>query len=69
MAREAAVLGLLLWNTSEKEMRSIHAALAAGLENGSIRPVVGRELPLPEAPKAHHLIMEAPAYGKTVLIP
>ncbi len=69
MVREAAVLGLLLWNTTDREMRSIHAALGAGLENGTLRPVTGRELPLAEAAKAHHLIMEAQAYGKTVLIP
>ncbi|HKA52124.1 MAG TPA: zinc-binding dehydrogenase [Candidatus Binatia bacterium] len=47
----------------------MHAALVAGLENGSLRPVIGQEFPLAEAPKAHHAVIEASAYGKIVLIP
>jgi hypothetical protein len=31
--------------------------------------VVGRELPLAEAPRAHRLIMERPALGRLVLVP
>ena len=50
-------------------MASIHAALAAGLENGTLRPVVGREMPLADAPRAHQAVMEPGAYGKIVLIP
>lgn len=69
MSREASILGLLLWNATEKETRSIHAALGAGLENGTLRPVVGREMPLPDAPLAHHAVMESSAYGKIVLVP
>jgi len=48
---------------------SLHAALEAGLANGTLRPVVGRELPLAEAARAHHEIMETRAFGKIVLIP
>jgi NADPH2:quinone reductase len=69
MRRDAAILGMVLFNASECEMFSIHAALAAGLENGTLSPVVGRELPLHEAARAHHEIMESNAYGKIVLIP
>ena len=50
-------------------VNSIHAALAAGLENGTLRPIVGREMPLSDAPLAHHAIMQPGAYGKIVLIP
>ena len=32
-------------------------------------PVVGKELKLAEAPRAHRLLMESSAYGKIVLIP
>ena len=69
MAREAAILAVLLWNVSPDEMASIHAAIAAGLENGTLRPVVGKELPLAEAPRAHKEVLEPGAFGKIVLIP
>lgn len=69
MSRDAAILGMVLFNASESEIGSIHAALGAGLENGTLRPVTGKELPLAEAPRAHHEIMESSAYGKLVLIP
>jgi NADPH2:quinone reductase len=69
MRRDAAVLGMILMNASEREISSIHAALAAGLENGTLCPVIGREMPLYEAARAHHEIMETSAFGKIVLIP
>ena len=41
----------------------------AGLANGTLNPVVGREIPLAEAPRAHEAVMEPGALGKIVLIP
>ncbi len=69
MAREAAILGLILVAATDAELASILAAIVAGLETGTLRPVVGRELPLAEAPQAHQLVMESGAYGKIVLVP
>ncbi len=69
MGRDAAVFGMALLNASAEEMASIHAALGAGLANGTLTPVVGKELPLAEAAQAHHLVIESSAYGKIVLIP
>jgi NADPH2:quinone reductase len=69
MTREAEILGMTLFGATDKEFKAIHAALAAGLANGTLTPVVGRELPLAEAAKAHHDIIEKKAYGKMVLIP
>ncbi len=69
MVRDAAVLGMLLFNASERDLKSVHSALFAGLENGVLRPIVGKELPLAEAPKAHEDILNSSAYGKIVLIP
>jgi NADPH2:quinone reductase len=69
MARDAAVHGMLLFNAAEKELASIHAALVAGLANGTLRPVVGQELPLADAPRAHEAVMEPGAHGKIVLVP
>lgn len=69
MSHHGAVLGLMLFNASERERLAILAALEAGLENGTLRPVVGKEFPLAQAAKAHHEIMESRAYGKIVLVP
>jgi NADPH2:quinone reductase len=69
MRRDTSILGINLLNASQAELASIHAALVAGLENGTLRPIVGRELPLREAPAAHQAVMEPGAYGKIVLIP
>ena len=69
MARDASIHGMLLFNTPEKELAGIHAALVAGLANGNLRPVVGAELPLAEAPQAHERVMSPGAHGKIVLIP
>ena len=48
---------------------SIHAALGAGLANGTLNPVIGREFPLVQAAEAHGAVMEAGAFGKIVLVP
>lgn len=69
MRREAAILGMLLYNASDKELASMHAAFVEGLGNGTLRPVVSRELALAEAATAHHAVMEASTFGKIVLIP
>ena len=69
MAREATVLGMMLFNATPQEMASVHAALVAGLEAGTLRPVVGRELPLSDAARAHEEVLKPGAYGKIVLIP
>jgi NADPH2:quinone reductase len=69
MGKDAAIFAMLLWNIPDPAAASAHAALVAGLENGTLRPVVGKEMPLGEAPRAHRAVMEPGAYGKIVLIP
>ena len=69
MQRDAAILGVSLGNASERELGSMHAAFFAGLASGTLRPVIGQEFPLADAPKAHHAVIESRAYGKIVLIP
>jgi NADPH:quinone reductase len=69
MTRDAAVFGMALWNSSERELASIHAAIGAGLAGGVLKPVVGTELPLRDAAKAHVQVLAPGAYGKIVLIP
>ncbi len=69
MGKEASILGMTLFNASEKELASMHAAFAAGLTNGTLRPIVSREIPLAEAATAHHAVIEASTLGKIVLVP
>ena len=69
MARRASVRAFTLWAAEPAEVNEIHAGLVAGLGNGTLRPVVGKQLPLAEAARAHREIMEPGAVGKVVLIP
>src|SRR5437762_3419497 len=69
MGRDAAILGMTLFNVTDTEFVEIHAALVAGLDNGTLNPVVGREFALAEAARAHEAVMEPGALGKIVLIP
>ncbi len=69
MTRDASVHAFVLWNIPADAAADTHAALIAGLENGTLRPVVGKEQPLGEAVRAHKEVMEPGAFGKIVLIP
>jgi len=69
MSRRATVRGFTLWSATAAESVEIHAAIAAGLGNGTLRPIVGKELPLEDAPRAHREVMSSGAYGKIVLAP
>jgi NADPH:quinone reductase len=69
MVRRASVRAFTLWGITAEEEREIHAGLFAGLENGTFRPVVGKELPLSGAVRAHKEILEPGAAGKIVLVP
>jgi NADPH2:quinone reductase len=69
MTRDLSILGMTLFNTSDEDRASIRAALVAGLENGTLRPVVGKEMPLADAARAHKTVLQPGAFGKIVLIP
>jgi NADPH:quinone reductase len=68
MNAEGAVLGMRMPNARPNEITAARAAVDAGLRSGVLKPVVGRELPLEEAARAHQLLMERPALGKLVLV-
>ena len=68
MVRRASIRAFTLWDITPVEEADIHAGLIAGLENGTLRPVVGKELPLAEAARAHKEILEPGAGGKIVLV-
>jgi NADPH2:quinone reductase len=69
MNKNAAILGMALFHATPAQLVAIHGALVEGLSNGTLRPVVGHELPLAQAARAHEVVMEAGHTGKVVLIP
>lgn len=69
MSRRASVRAFALWAAQPLEIAEIHAGIIAGLENGTLRPVVGKQLPLAEAARAHKEVLEPGSSGKIVLIP
>jgi NADPH:quinone reductase len=69
MTKDSTILGMALWNAPMEEMAAVHAAIVAGLANGTLRPVVRREFALGDAAQAHVAVLEPGAYGKLVLLP
>lgn len=69
MMKDVSVFGLALWGIPPDEIRRAHTAIIAGLESGALNPVVGTEMPLRDAARAHQQVMEPGAKGKIVLIP
>jgi NADPH2:quinone reductase len=69
MGKDGAVLGMTLFNTTREEFAEIHSGIVAGLENGTLNPVIGKTFSLDQAPQAHVAVMEAGAFGKIVLKP
>ncbi len=69
MGKDAAIVGMTLFNAGPSELVSIHSALVAGLANGTLNPVVGREFPLADASKAHEAVLQPGSFGKIVLVP
>ena len=69
MSRRGSVLAFTLWGITEAEDKEIHMGILAGLENGTLRPVVGKEIPLAEASRAQKEVLEPGSFGKIVLVP
>lgn len=69
MSKDGDVLGMSLFNAKPEELAQAHAALGEGLASGALSPVIGAELPLAQAAKAHRDVLEPGAHGKIVLLP
>jgi NADPH2:quinone reductase len=69
MQKDATIYGMSLFNSPQSDRDAIHSAIFDGLNKGYLKPVVSRSLPLVEAPKAHHEVIENKAFGKIILIP
>ncbi len=68
MMREADIRGLISGQATPEERAATYQALGEELAAGRIRPVIARQLPLPEAAQAHRLVMEGNSQGKIILV-
>ncbi|MEU0388465.1 NADPH:quinone reductase [Streptomyces chartreusis] len=67
MIAEADIRGTALWNMRTDEIAEAQAAVSRQLEDGTLKPVVGRTFPLAEAAEAQRYLMNRHAYGRVVL--
>jgi len=68
MMKELDIRGIALWNATREQMAPIMEDILAGVAEGALRPIIGREMPLSEASAAHEAVLEPGAYGKIVLV-
>ncbi len=68
MGKDATVTGMALYNAPRAAFNEIHAAIFEGLSEGYLRPVIDRKMPLEDAAKAHHAVVEEKSAGKIVLV-
>ncbi|QIE55091.1 NADPH:quinone reductase [Pikeienuella piscinae] len=69
MAKDADIRGVMIWNAAADQIRSVLQDVLAGVAEGALRPVVGREMPLSEAARAQEAVIADGNNGKIVLIP
>lgn len=69
MAKDLDIRGLVLWNATAAQVKSMMLDILSGVTEGSLRPVVGREMRLSEAAAAHIAVLEHGVSGKLVLTP
>jgi NADPH2:quinone reductase len=67
MAKDSDIRGMSIMHADGPDLALIHAALGAGLRNGTLTPIVGKQFQLADAAKAHEAVMEGGAYGKIIL--
>lgn len=68
MAKNTSIIGMTVLAANNADNRAIHAALVAGMANGTLKPVVGKEYPLAQAPQAHEEVLKPGAHGKHILV-
>ena len=67
MMHEADIRGMTLFSATAADRAEIYGHISAGLADGTLLPVIGAEIPLQEAARAHEQIMTSSAKGKIVL--
>lgn len=68
MTKESSVLGVKLFGATEEELKEARSAILAGIYNGWLRPIIGKEFKLEKASEAHSdIIHGSGALGRMVL--
>ena len=69
MMKELDIRGIALWNATPDQIAPMVKDILAGMNDGTLRPIVGRRMKLAEAAAAHVAVLEPGAFGKIVLEP
>lgn len=69
MMKELDIRGIALWNVTAEQIAPIMKDIIEGVADGTLRPIIGREMPLAEAAASHVAVLEPGAHGKLVLVP
>jgi NADPH2:quinone reductase len=69
MMKELDIRGIQLWNAAPAQVKPMMQDIMAGVAEGALRPIIGREMPLADAAAAHVAVLAPGAYGKIVLMP
>ena len=64
MMKELDIRGIALWNATAAQTKPIMLDILTGITEGSLHPVVGREMRLSEAAAAHVAVLEHGVGGK-----
>ena len=69
MMKDLDIRGTVLWNATAEQVAPMMVDILNGVAEGALRPIIGRQMPLAEAPAAHVAVLKPGAYGKIVLVP
>ena len=69
MMKELDIRGIALWNATPDQIAPMVKDILAGMNDGTLRPIIGRRMKLAEAAAAHVAVLEPGAFGKIVLEP
>jgi len=69
MMKELDIRGIALWNATAEQMGPVMRDILDGVADGSLRPIIGREMKLADAAAAHVAVLQPGAHGKIVLVP
>lgn len=69
MMKELDMRGIQLWNATPAQVKPMMQDIMAGVAEGALRPIIGREMPLADAAAAHVAVLAPGAHGKIVLVP
>ncbi|MEC9400402.1 MAG: NADPH:quinone reductase [Myxococcota bacterium] len=67
MSKESSISAAMLFGMNAREKASAQSAIAAGLADGSLTPLIQERFPLEDASNAHQAVMRDGARGKIVL--